>query len=121
MADIKENQMSQGTAVYLRGVDASGNSILVPIQQVIAPCYRYIERIDSETDLNNLLTMGVYMMYPELGIPKNSPPVSGENARGMVSVDNANGHIFQYYQSLNGLIYSRGSYAGVNWSVWRQI
>ena len=33
--DIRENEMQQGTAAYLRGVDASGNSILAPASKFI--------------------------------------------------------------------------------------
>ena len=34
MADIKENQMTQGTAAYLRCIDANGNSCLVSPQSI---------------------------------------------------------------------------------------
>lgn len=34
MADIKENQMAQGTATYLRCIDANGNSCLVSPQSI---------------------------------------------------------------------------------------
>lgn len=34
MADLKENQMAQGTATYLRCIDANGNSCLVRPQSI---------------------------------------------------------------------------------------
>ena len=59
--DIRENNMPQGVAAYLRGVASNGDSILVTIASVIQNCFynRGLTSSIDKFDFNNAQS-GVY-------------------------------------------------------------
>ena len=119
MADIRENAMQQGTAVYLRGIDSNGNSILYPLSALLALTVSERRGLNDADDLNNINAAGVYTIYPEGSLPANLPP--GADRSTLIVVSCANGHAAQVIIGAYGGLWARGTYRYWEpsaWSAW---
>ena len=113
--DIRENEMQQGTAAYLRGIDASGNSILVTITSIINACFIDRGLVGENFNFNNAKT-GVYTV--------NKYDCLNQPFAGVGTLVSAAGtYKIQLFMAIidGSQIFIRVADVGNNWKPWRKI
>ena len=113
--DIRENEMQQGTAAYLRGIDASGNSILVTITSIINACFINRGFVGENFNFNNANT-GVYTV--------NKHDCLNQPFAGVGTLVSAAGtYKIQLFMAIidGSQIFIRVADVGNDWKPWRKI
>lgn len=109
-------------------VNAAGNAIGLMTKEQVASVlaglisfpFSYRDRVDINTDANNLINSGFYAVYcwGEDIASKHYPIELGHI---IVFQDGAGGSVSQLAISDNGTSYTRMSWGLNNWSAWRQL
>ena len=112
---------------FIRGMDSNGNPIYIGTEQfssVLAGLidfpFKYRDRVDINTDANNLTGSGFYAVYcwGEDIASKHYPIELGHI---IVFQDGAGGSVSQLAISDNGTSYTRMRWGLDSWSAWRQL
>lgn len=112
---------------FIRGMDSNGNPIYIGTEQfssVLAGLidfpFKYRDRVDINTDANNLTGSGFYAVYcwGEDIASKHYPIELGHI---IVFQDGAGGSVSQLAISDNGASYTRMRWGLDSWSAWRQL
>lgn len=109
-------------------VNAAGNAVGVMTKEQVASVlaglidfpFKYRDRVDINTDANNLTGSGFYAVYC-WGEDISSKHYPIELGHIIVFQDGAGGSVSQLAISDNGTSYTRMSWGLNNWSAWRQL
>ena len=120
MADLKENQMAARTAAKVRCLDASGNSGIITLQNLLSYLFGTVNKAVIEEDWNEIDTGGKYAVSGFSG--SNAP---NTYAYGMLLVAISGSFTYQIYiphigNTVSNKIAIRARYQG-NWSNWYYI
>ena len=117
MADKQENQMNiVESPTYIRGLDASGNSIIIPLSSVLKGTIIDKRSLNNSDDLNNIYVNGIYSIIPENTLPQNYP--SGAERSILFVFSSETGHAAQIVISTNGRMWFRATYNYTSASLW---